>query len=295
MKLKSVMITLGVIGFCGLGWFGITTARSKWITPGHVGVIFNANSGLESKVYKPQRIVPGLRESVYQYPTRMQAAIYSQDTDLAEARAADGIQITTSDNATTTFDVIVFYRVRPENVFQVFKTFGAINIGDIQRLHIRRAVKEAVNVAGTQYDVFQIMGEKRKEASELATRDVRRILESKGITVHSVILGAAYPNENVKQKIIQRVNAYTELQISQLKNQIAEIDRQIAVTEANAEMEAQKLTAATASGTSLVLLKMQADAAAIEKWDGRLPRISPRQGQTVIVDQNMIKQLGGGQ
>ncbi len=291
MKFKHFAAILGVlvIGY-GIFWI-IQYFRSQWIEPGHIGLIFNANSGLERKIYKPQRLVPGLRETIYTYPTMIKAAIYTQDPDFGETRAADGIQVTTSDNASTTFDMVVFYKVKSEDVFKVYDSFGALDISQIQSQHIRRALREAANVAGPRFDVFQLMGEKRKEASQIATAEMQRILAPKGITVYSVLFGTAYPDQNVTAKITQRVNALTELQISKTRRDIAELGRQIAQVKNQAEAQAQKLAAAQTSGKSLSFLAIEANKAAIAKWNGQLPFINIKQGQTVIVDRGLLDML----
>jgi len=291
-KVVAGIVITAILGF--LVFWTIQYFRSQWIEPGHIGVIFNANSGIEKKVYKPQRLVPGLRETIYTYPTKVKAAIYTMDPDFGERKVADGIQVVTSDNATTIFDVVVFYHVKPEDVFKVYDSFGALDIEEIQRQHIRRALKEATNVAGNRYDVFQMMGVKRQEASELATSEMKRILEPKGITVIDVLFCTAYPNENVQSKITQRVNALTELQISKTRRDIAEIERQIAEVKNKAESQAQKLAAAQAGGKSLSFLAVEANKAAIEKWNGQLPLINVRSGQTVIVDRGLIELLNQG-
>jgi hypothetical protein len=273
---------------------GCAVSRTRWIPAGYVGLIYDASSGLQHKVYKPQAIFVGFRQQLYVYPTRLQNALYTQDPSAGEIRAADGILITTDDNANTTFDVAVIYRVKPENVEQVFNEFGAISIEDIQSMHIRRAVKEAANVVGTQYDLFALMGPKREEASQKLTVELQNRLGRKGISIDRAMLGGCYPTPEFQQKITSRVNAYIELEISRLRQQIAEIDRQVALVKNESEAQAQTLSAATTKDRSIELLKLEAQRAAIEKWNGSLSPVSPRPGQTIVITPEAIGRLGGG-
>jgi regulator of protease activity HflC (stomatin/prohibitin superfamily) len=293
-KLKTVVrwVAGTVLGVLVFG--GCAISRTRWIPAGYVGLIYDATSGLQSKVYKPQAIFVGFRQQLYIYPTRLQNALYTQDPSAGEIRSADGILITTDDNANTTFDVSVIYRVLPENVQQVFNEFGAIPIEDIQSMHIRRVVKEAANVVGTQYDLFALMGPKRQEASAKLTVELQNRLGRKGITIERAMLGGCYPTPEFQQKITSRVNAYIELEISRLRQQIAEIDRQVARVKNEADSQAQTLSAATTKDRSIELLKLEAQKAAIDKWNGSLPPISPRPGQTIVITPEAISRLGGG-
>jgi hypothetical protein len=267
--------------------------RTDWVPAGYVGVIYDANSGLQTNYYKPGAVWIGWRQQMYVYPTRLQAAIYTEDPSAGESKTADGIMITTNDNANTMFDVAVMYRVQPENVVSVFNAFGAVPIEEIQRTFIRRAVKEVANEIGTQYDLFALMGVKRQEASKRIAENLQKKLSAKGITVQSAFLGGCYPSQDIQQKITSRVNSYVELEISRLKRQIAEIESQVAVVKGGASAKASELTATQAGGRSVEILKLEAAEAALEKWDGNLPPFSTKPGQTVVITQDMLRALGG--
>ncbi|MBI1335304.1 MAG: hypothetical protein GC165_20775 [Armatimonadetes bacterium] len=290
--LKKLIRTILLVILLPFIAFLIYMSRLDWVPAGHVGVVYDASSGLLPTVYKPSAVFIGWRQQLYVYPTRLQAAVYTEDPTAGEARAADSILITTNDNANTNFDVAVIYHVREEDVKTVFDAFGAVPIEDIQRNFIRRAVKEAANDVGTQYDLFALMGAKREEASGKLTDELRTKLSVKGITVERAMLGQCYPSQDIAQKITSRVNSYVELEISRLKRQIAEIERQVAVVQGEANMQAAEMTAAQAKDRSLELLQLETAEAAIDKWDGALPPISPKSGQTIVLTQDLLKQLG---
>jgi len=229
IKLKSLLRWLIVFAVFGIGYGVFWWVRTRWIPAGFVGVIYDASGGLQQKVYPPSAVTVGWRQQLYTYPTKLQAAIYTQDPDAGEERTADGILVTTNDNASTIFDVAVFYHVEPKDVFKAFDAFGPIPIEDIQALHIRRAVKEAANAVGTQYDLFELMGPKRQIAGEQMRKELQDRLSRKGITIDNAMLGSCYPSPEIQGKITSRVNSYVELEISILKRQIAEIERQIAI------------------------------------------------------------------
>jgi hypothetical protein len=293
LKLKSVLRTVLALVVVGAISGAYVYYRTQWIPAGYVGVVYDANRGVLPDVYKPQALVVGWRQQLHIYPTRLQAAVYTQDTSAGEVRAADGILITTNDNANTVFDVTVFYRVKAEDVLRAFNAFGPVPIEEIQSTFIRRAVKEVANAIGTEYDLFGLMGPKRKEASEKMTVELQRKLSVNGITVEAALLGACYPSQDIQQKITSRVNAYVELEISQLQRQIAEINRQVAVVQGEANAEATKISSSQTKDRSIELLRIQAEAEAINRWNGELPPISPKSGQTIVLTPDELSSLRG--
>lgn len=283
---KRAKRLLGAMAVFLIGFF-YWYSRMEWIPAGYVGVIYNANSGIQRKIYKPQALFVGPFNQLYTYPTRLQAAVYTEEGYYGERRTADGIQITTNDSAITTFDVTVLYRVLDKDVFTIFDKFGPIPIEDIQALHIRRAVREAASAVGNRYDVFELLGPKRQEASEIMTAELQARLNPKGLTIVRAMLMTAYPGQNIADKITQRVNAYTQLEISKLESQIAEINRQAAVIRGRADTQARSLTALQTAAKTVDMLQLELEEEAIQKWasaGGQLPPIIVRPGQTVIVN-----------
>jgi hypothetical protein len=261
-------------------------------------VLYNARTGLGQKIYEPQALYVGWFDHLYTYPTKIQNAVYTNAEDEGEQKVADGIQITTSDSASTVYDLSVMYRVKREDVFTAFKTFGAIPIEDVQSQHIRRAVREVASAVGTQFDVFEAMGKRRVEMSRLMTDELRKRLGPKGITVESVLLLRAYPNESVTAKITSQVNSNTLLAISETNSLIATIQKQIGITRATADAEAQRLTAVQTKGKSLELQNLDLMDAAVDKWveaGGHLPTMSNDGKQTIVLGQDALQGAVGRQ
>ena len=280
-KLGLSIIALALTGGIGtIYYFSVT----HWIPAGEVGVIYNAQGGIENKIYTPRAVTLNWFQQLYTYPTRIQNAVYSQDPSTGEVRAADGISITTSDNANTTFDISVIYRVRPEDVFPVFRSFGPIPIADIQSQHIRRAVKEGASVVGSQYDLFSLMGPKRQDASEKLTTELQSRLAKKGITVLKAMILTAYPSSEMNAKITSRVNGFIALDISSLNLAIAEVTRQSSIVAAQAQQKAQSIAAAGAVGKAGVVMDLENQDAAIERWNGHLPSLSKDSKVTIFMD-----------
>jgi len=292
-KIKLALIALSIPLAVYVVWF---FGSLRWIPAGYVGVIYSASRGLEDKVYKPQAIHIGWFQQLYTYPTMIRNAVYTEDQDAGEVKASDGILVTTSDNANTTFDISILYRVLPDDVPLVFRTYGAIPIDDIQSQHIRRAVRDGASAVGSKFDVFGLMGEKRIEASEALTQELRGRLKSKGITVERAMILGAHATADFAQRINSRVNSYTSLQISQLQNQIAEINRQTSVVEAEAQQKSKALAASGTVDKSIEFLNLDLMEQAIAKWNGQLSPLSNQGHQTVVISGNgLVLPTGQGQ
>lgn len=291
MKFKNFVLGCGGTIAAGLAIWGFIEYRSAWIDAGYVGILYDASSGVQPKPLKPGRVFVGWRQRLYTFPTKLMSAKYVQDVTEGEQKTADGILITTSDNANTTFDVCVIYRINEENAIRVFNNFGPIDVETIQANHLRRAIKDVVNEIGPKYDVFELMGPKRQEFCQLATESLKRRMATNGISIDSLMLMTAAPAPETMEKITRRVNQYTEYDIAVLRRQIAEVTRQTNVITAQARMTATRLTSATAKDKGLEQLQLQADEEAIEKWDGHLSEIRTGGGQTMVLDGSTLAAL----
>jgi regulator of protease activity HflC (stomatin/prohibitin superfamily) len=254
-------------------------------------VIYSANGGLQKEVISPRRVFVPWMSQLYVYPTLVKVAIYTNDPNLNRLKAADAIQVTTSDNANTPFDIAVWYTVQPNNVHTVFNSFRAIPIEEIQSQHIRAAVRQAASVVGTEYDAFQLMGPKRGEASVKLKDELVQIMERKGITILRAEFAGAYPSPDILARITSRVNSLTDLKISEIRQQIAKVQRDTAVIRATAQAKAQQIASSQTKDRSLDLLRLEADELALARWNGHLPPIQVRPGQNVVVTPDLLSSL----
>ncbi len=293
-RLKRTVIGSGIFLVLFLIGFGVWNSLHQWIPAGHVGVLYHASGGLERKVYPPHRIYVGWLTTLYTYPTMEQAAIYTNDPDEGEVKAADAVRVTTNDNANTDYDIVLWYHVEPEDVLKIFDNYKTQDIRQIQSTVIRASVRQQASVVGREYDAFALMGGSRKEASNKLTQLLQDELGPKGITVDRAEFAAPYPNEAIMQRITNQVNAETDLRIAQINQEKAKLEKDIAITQATASAEAARLKSAQTQTKSLEMLKLDTDIAAMKKWDGHIPPIQAKSGQTIIVTPEALTSLQGG-
>ena len=283
-KTKLFVVSGAFVFLALIGW-SYYRLNLQWIPAGYVGIKFNARAGADrSRLYEPQAYFTGPFEQFYLYPTRIQNAVYTQDPTAGESKSADGILITTNDTANTTFDVSVIYIIEKKNVFVAFDTFGPIPIETIQSQHIRRAVREESSVVGNQYDVYSLMGPKRVEASEKLTQRLRAKLSYKGITIIQAMILNAYPSQDLVTKIHNNVNSVTGVQIAQLNQQIATMQNQINIVNAQATQEAQRITGSGTVAKSLDIIDLELAEEAAKRWNGSLTKIQGGGNKSIIVN-----------
>lgn len=285
----------GILFFIWLIGFGIWRSFLAWIPAGHVGVLFHASGGLERKVYTPRRLFVPWMTKLYVYPTMQRSAIYTNDPDEGEVKASDAVRVTTNDNANTDFDLVIWYHIKPEDVLTVFDNFRTQPIEQIQSSAIRAAVRQSASNVGIRYSAFELMGSARSEASKMLTEELRKALGPKGITIDRAAFAGTTPNETILQRITAQVNAETEAKIAEIKRDIADAQKTIDITQATALSKASGLKAQQTKGKSLELLNLEADIEALKKWDGQLPPIQAKPGQTIVITSETLRALQGGQ
>jgi regulator of protease activity HflC (stomatin/prohibitin superfamily) len=294
VKLKKVLLGGGTLLVAGLIGFGIWNSFNQWIPAGHVGVFYHADGGLERKVYPPRRVFVGWMNTLYIYPVMEQAAIYTNDPDEGEVKSADAVRVTTNDNANTDFDMVVWYHVEPNDVPKIFDNYRGQPLKQIQQTVIRASLRQQASVVGKDYDAFTLMGGGRAEASAKLTALLKAELNPRGLTIDRAEFASPYPNDQIMQRITNQVNSETELRIAEINNQKASINKDIAITEAQAAAESSRLKSAQTQAKSLEILKLDSDIEAMRKWNGHVPPIKSRPGQTVIITPDTLRALTGG-
>lgn len=291
--LKKLVIGAGVLlGVFLVGWL-IFNSFLQWIPAGNVGVLFHASGGLERKVYSPQRLFIPWMTTLYTYPTMEQSAIYTNDPEEGEVKSADAVKVTTNDNASTEFDIVVWYHIAPNDVLTVFDNYRGQPIEQIQSSVIRSAVRQQASNVGRDYDAFALMGSSRGEASQKLTAALKTELGARGITVDRAEFAGHSANPAILQRITAQVNAETDLKIAKIKQDIASKQKDIAITKATAEAEASRLKSQQTQAASLELLNIEADIDTLKKWDGHIPPIQAKPGQTIVVTPETLQALQG--
>jgi regulator of protease activity HflC (stomatin/prohibitin superfamily) len=296
----ALIAALAVIVVVWGVWF-FTGTR---VDAGEVGVMYSARAGANTKnglvinpdgtvkIFKPGRHYVAPMYELYTFPTKPQLALYTQDARVGDLKQADAVRITTSDTASTLFDVGVLYHIDPDKLGTVFANFGKADIRTIQSQHIRRALQDAANDIGPEYDAQTLIAPALEDAGKKLTLNLKKKLESKGITIYRAFFLRPYPDANVQTKINQRVNIMTGTEIAKTHKEQAEIERKTALITANAQAKAREMTATKTHSASLEMMSLEIDEAAIDAWNGRFPDVPSGKGVSVVVGEAAVA-VGG--
>ena len=290
-RLKKAALGLGILMGLFLLAFGVYSSFMQWIPAGHVGVLYHATGGLERRVIAARRVFVPWMTTLYVYPTMEQSAIYTNDATEGEVKAADAVRVTTNDNANTDFDIVVWYHIEPNDVLKIFDNYKTQGIGQIQTTVIRSSVRQQASVVGRDYDAFALMGRGRKEASDKLTTLLQQELGVRGITIDRAEFAQPYSNDAIMQRITSQVNSETDLRIAQINQTKARLEKDIAIIKAQASAEAARLKSAQTQAKSLEMLKLEIDIEAMKKWDGHIPPIQARPGQTIVITPETLQAL----
>ena len=256
------------LGFIALAVLTLTAGGCmKQIPPASVGIKFSAQSGLSQKLIKPQVVWLGFREELIIYPTSIRNATYTKNSKEGERQGDDSIQASTVEGSILPVDVTVSYHVEPADVLTAFQNFGKVQVE-----FIRWATISAVNVVAGQRAIFDLTSKDRAAFSTQIKAIVKPMLAGWGLTVDDVYVGEVYPNQEVHDKVQERIAAKNTLELAKVSLQRAKIDAETTLTNAKKDAELNGLLASQGEKT-LELRKLELLKKAIERWDGKSPMI----------------------
>lgn len=256
---------------------GAALAGCREIPPAQVGIKFDAASGMNEQLLKPQVVLIGWRQRLILYPTNIRNATYTRTAHEGEKTGDDSIQCSTNEGAILPADVTVSYHVDPSNVLRAYESFGTNDIDAIQTEFIRPATNWAVNTVSGSRSVFELTS---KERAQFGTR-VKALLAPRldrwGITVDDVFVGEVYPQEEVKKKVDERISARTELETSTVALKRARVEAETIRTKAREQAAVNQLLGQSGD-KSLQLKRIELRRKAIARWNG----VSPLTGDGTI-------------
>jgi regulator of protease activity HflC (stomatin/prohibitin superfamily) len=266
MKARRRLLCLVTLAVLAMALGGCTHA----VPPASVGIKFNASSGISEKILKPQVLWIGPRDQLIVYPTSIRNATYTRASGEGERMGDDSIPASTSEGSILPVDITISYHVDPENVVRAFENFGTADLHQIQTDYIRWATIYAVNVVSGTHSIFDLTSKDRAGFGPEVKKELSPVLAGWGITVDDVNIGEVYPNEEVHQKVNERINTRNALELAKVSLQRANIDSQTILTNAKKDATINALLAQQGE-KSLELRKLELQRQAIAKWDGKPP------------------------
>ena len=206
------------------------------------------------------------------YPTSIKNATYTRATNEGERVGDDSIPASTVEGSILPIDLTVSYHVEPADVLKAFQNFGTEDLSQIQTNYIRWVAIYGVNVVSGTRSIFDLTSKDRAGLGKQILAIIQPILADWGITVDDVYVGEVYPNQQVKQKVDERIAMKNSFELAKVGLQRATIDAQTTLTNAKKDAALNRLLALQGDKV-LELKRLELQKAAIDKWDGKSPLI----------------------
>ncbi len=227
----------------------------------NVGIKFNIVGGVSSNTIGEGLQFKNPLDEVYLISTEVQTV------------KIDKVTGQTKDAQWVNMNLDIKYKVNPKNAFVVFKNFR--NLANVNATLIIPLTQRAIEQITTEYNVIDVLGERRNEVYTKIEQQLQSKLASSGIDFFSLTLtdtdAGAGIEEAIANEAIAKKNVETALQKQEQAKVEAETlkieaaaNAEVKIIQAKAEADANKIL--SESITPNVLKKMEMDARKIHGW-----------------------------
>lgn len=178
------------------------------------------------------------------------------------------------------FDISASWRIDPEYAWWIYDNVSEQEGKSNGRFFwleenvIKAKLKSALALTTSRYTPIEVYSNKREEIQQYTFEKMKKDIESYHLILEQIDIREVYYNEDyetaINQKKLEEQKALTLIEITKQKKELeaqALIDKNIAITQAQAEAEALKIKGQSISSNPKIV-----DLEWINKWDGKLPQ-----------------------
>ncbi|MGD9677557.1 MAG: prohibitin family protein [Vulcanibacillus sp.] len=239
------------------------------VEAGHVGVVVQLGA------VQPVALEEGLHFKIPFIQEVVQVEVRVRKTESQQTAASKDMQIVTT-------TVAVNYHLINEQAADLYKRVG---LSYNERI-VDPAIGEAVKAVTAQYTAEELIS-KRSEVSAKIKESLSAKFSSYNISLDEINITEFKFSEEYNNAIEQKQIAEQNALKATLDLQRIEIEAQQTIETAKAEAEALRLQREVISPDLIELRKIEAEMAAIKKWNGVLPSVTG--GATPFIDINNLK------
>lgn len=210
-----------------------------------------------------------LKEGVH-FITPFVDKIYKIDTTVQE-RTDDKVSVQTKDAQWAKMQVNVKYEVSKSNAFKVYKQYKTMDA--LKDNIIGNYAQNAMNEVCSNYNIIDLLGDKRNEIINKATDILKQDLEKEGVTLKMLTIKDLDAGKKIEKAISDEAVAKKQVETAKQKQEKARTEAETKLIEAEGEANANAVK--TKALTPEVLQEQW-----INKWDGKLPKVTD--GNTMI-------------
>ena len=243
-----------------VGW--LATMCVVFIPANTVGIKWSAFTGTSTNTLNEGPALKTPFDVIYQIPTTVQE------------RTIDGVSVQTKDAQWVSMSINVKYQVNPENTFKVFQNYETLE--NLNTNLIANVSQRAIEEVTTQYNIIEVLGEKRNDIYIEIENILREKLAEEAVTLKFITIKDTDAGEQIEQAIADEAVAKKEVETAEQQKQKAEIEAETKLIEAEGEAKANEVK--TKQLTDEILAEMW-----INKWDGKLPLVSDSNGNMIDI------------
>jgi regulator of protease activity HflC (stomatin/prohibitin superfamily) len=246
------------------------------IDPGHAGLVYNMNGGLEKTTLSQGWHPVAPWKSVKQYPVSTETVWLSKAGNEG-SKNDDSYNTSTMEGKPVNVDAYYTYHITVEKLPDVFNKFKGADTKTIEDGYLRQQVKSISQAVTSSYSVLDLYGNKRGEIQSKIQDNLVKELEPFGIDIENFSFGEIRPDDDTMKAIQAKVDAQQKLQQMQIELDQAKITADKARTEAQGIADAAVIKA---TGEANANAKLQASITpeliqyqAVLHWDGQLSKV----------------------
>lgn len=194
--------------------------------------------------------------------------IYEIDTTVQE-RSVKDVMVQTNDAQFLTMNINVKYQVTTKDAFKVYKGYKTLDT--LNKNIIANYAQQALSEVCTQYNIIDILGDKRNEVLAKASELLKEKYANEGVTFKSLTVKDMDAGDEIEKAIKDEAVAKKEVETAEQKKQKAQKEAETKLIEAQGEAEAN---AAKSTQLTDQILKEKI----IEKWNGELSKVGGSNG-----------------
>lgn len=190
--------------------------------------------------------------------------VYEIET-IVQERTSDNVSVQTKDAQFVNMSINVKYQVSKENAFVVYKGYKTLE--KLNENIITNYAQTALNEVCTQYNVIDLLGEKRNEIVNQTVSLLADKYAVEGVTLKEITIKDIDAGEQIEKAISDEAVAKKAVETAKQLQEKSKTEAETKLIEAEGEARANAVK--TKQLTSKILLEQW-----ITKWNGILPTVS---------------------
>lgn len=271
------------------------------VPAGYVGVKYKVTNGVADDTLSQgwHLVSPGVKVTLYTVGIEQS---YLTSNKTGDSKDDESFEASTKEGKAITLDMTFTYQFDPEKVPFVFTKFKGQSGTEVRDSFIKPNIISWTKEVVATYKVAEIIGDQRAALNSKLSEYLAEKFEPYGIIISNASLINIDVDEETSRAINEKITAQQYAETQTINNQTAvekaEADKKIATT--NAEAEAEKMTIQAEAHANALMIEAQAQADAnkllsesltpeliesqkIEKWNGKLPKITGTDNMIISV------------